>query len=305
MSDIPYKFNPVITPLPPITSGVNGIFVSRGGNLFSSGLFMSGAYLQNTYDMQVFSGGIVRQTEVQSGGTCVILSGGTADKTIVNYSGKFIVSSRGYASRMNVLYGGLVCVSNGGHASNLYVSAGGSLTISSGGTCTSLCVEHANAINMSEAFIYGATVKDGMLTLAEDNLEDPQSRFTTISAIGATIMVSSTCKVYSMYAASGGYIEFVGGASADTTVAASGGLVRFNVSGSGIGLGVYSGGTGIIASGAKVEQALFVYPGGSAVIESGGTCNGGLISSGGTLLVSAGGSANNITSAPGAVIIHG
>lgn len=305
MSDIPYKFNPVITPLPPITSGVNGIFVSRGGNLFSSGLFMSGAYLQNTYDMQVFSGGIVRQTEVQSGGTCVILSGGTADKTIVNYSGKFIVSSRGYASRMNVLYGGQMFVFSSGYANNVHVSSGGFLNLSSGGTCANFYVEHANAIQMSSAFIFGATVNGGMLTIAEDNYEEPQSRFSTISAISAQIMVSSTCKVYSMYAESGGYIEFVGGAYAENAVARNGGIVRFNVSGSGIGFGVYSGGTGIIASGAKVQQALFVYPGGSAVIESGGTCNGGLISSGGTLLISSGGTANNITSAPGAVIIHG
>lgn len=307
MSNIPYRFNPIIIPLN-VTSGINGVFVfNANGSPVSSGNKMSGAYLgiNDRKTMCVYSGGITKGTVISSGGSLTVSGSGSADNTTVNYGGAVFVSSRGIASRATISSGGTLCVLSGGHASNLYVSAGGRLTVSSGGTCTSLCVEHANCLNMSSAFIYGATVKAGMLTLAEDNHEEPQSRFSTISAIGATIMVSSSCKVYSMYAESGGNIVCIGGASAENTVARDGGTVMFGVSGSGIGLGVYSGGTGVISSGAKVEQAMFVFSGGSAVIQSGGSCGGGIVSSGGTLFISAGGTATNITSAPGAVIIQG
>ena len=265
MSNIPYKFNPVITPLPPITAGTNGIFVSSGASVISSGVTMSGAYLKYNYAMRVYSGGRAKDSVVQSGGTCIVSSGGTA--------------------------------------SGLYLSSGGHLYLSSGGTAEKVYAEHASCLNLTSAFISGATVRAGMLTLNENNLEEPQSRFVNITAETAQIIVSSRCKVYSMCAMRGGYVEFVGGAYAENTVA-SGGIVMFNTSGSGIGLGVYSGGTGIIAGGAKLEQALFVFSGGSAVVQYGGSCGGGIISSGGTLVISSGGTANNITSAPGAVIIH-
>lgn len=306
MSNIPYKFKPIPIPLN-ITSGINGTFVfDPYGASVSSGIILSGAYLgiNDRKTMCVYSGGIAKGTVISSGGSMIVSGSGSANNTNVKFGGRCFVSSMGSASSANISSGGTLCVFSGGHASNLYVSAGGSLTISSGGTCTHFCVEHANCVNLSSAFIYGATVKAGMLTLAEDNLEDPQSRFTTISAIGATIMVSSTCKVYSMYAGSGGYIQIVGGASADNTVAQSGGSVCFNVSGSGIGLGVYSGGTATISSGGLVSGAMFVFPGGSAVIQSGGSCGGGIVSSGGTLFISAGATVENLTSAPGAVIIN-
>lgn len=307
MSNIPYKFKPIIIPLN-VTSGINGTFIfNANGASVSSGTIMSGAYLgiNDRKTMCVYSGGSASGTVISSGGSMIVSSRGIADNTTVNSGGRCFVSSIGSASNATISSGGTLCVLSGGHASNLYISAGGSLTISSGGTCTHFCAEHANCVNLSSAFIYGATVKAGMLTLAEDNLGEAQSRFSTISAIGATIMVSSTCKVYSMYAESGGYIEIIGGASAENTVARDGGTVMFGVSGSGIGLGVYSGGTGVISSGAKVEQAMFVFSGGSAVIQSGGSCGGGIVSSGGTLFISAGGTATNITSAPGAVIIQG
>ena len=265
MPNIPYKFNPVITPLPSITAGVNGLVVSSGANLISSGLIMSGAYLKSNYSMRVYSKGIAKDTVVRSGGSCHVSSGGTA--------------------------------------SGIYLSSGCHLYLSSGGTAAKVYAEHANCLNLTSAFISGATVRGGMLNLGEDNASEPVSRFVDITASTAQIMVSSHCKVYSMCAMPGGYVEIVGGAYAENTVA-RGGIVMFNVSGSGIGLGVFSGGTGIIAGGAKLEQALFVYSGGTAVIHNGGSCGGGIISSGGTLVISSGGTAANITSAPGAVIIH-
>ena len=316
-----------------------GFYVSRGGTANSTTVNSRG-------NLNIEYGGLANSTTV-NGGSMYISSGGTANTTTINAMGSMFVSSGGTVNSTTVNSGGLI-VYSGGTANSTTVNDRGSMYVSSGGTATSVitspgahfvfavtsdtyvqgCVD-GSAFEMKDAFISGYTVNSGGSLIVSsggtangiienggyvDIADGADVTFASNTISG--LILSGTATVHSGTTANSttvnawGNLYVYSGGAADSTTVNDGKLT------------VYSGGTAtnVIASpGARfvftvasdtyvqgcVDGSAFemkdafisgytVNSGGSLIVSKGGTANSTTVNSVGYLFVSSGGTANGI-----------
>ena len=269
------------------------------------------------------SGALVSAADIMTGKTLVrggaeermlVSSGGTANATVVNSGGSMRISG-GTANATVVNSGGSLCISSGGTAGATVVNSGGTLLALGGGTIRDLTVgPDALAVLRGEApRCSGATVEGGRLYFQNG----AQGADVVVSAGSLCIhdngynnVPGSGARVSGAILIAGAIAVSAGGALADVRV--SGGTVRV------VGTGNYGAATvsGATFSGGTLELGAGAI-GRSVEIgsEAGATVSGKLtirnvawnvaVSSGGSLCIPSGVTANSTTVVRGRMLVGG
>ena len=299
--------------------------------IVSSGEVSSGIIL-NSYDsMTVFGGGIADSTTVNTRGYLYVSSGGTAKNTVVNgsrqkitgggyalYNGYLYVGDGATANETTVNFIGIILVSAGGVANNTTVNSSGSLYVSSGGTANCTVISSGGTLCVSSGGVANNTTVNSGVWLYISNGGTVNN--TTVNS-GVWLYISNGGTANHTAINSGG-IFFVssGGVANNTTVNSGGGLCVSSGGTAGISFnpwqgsvasdngaivsyferdaGVYYGEQGRFASKADVMDYVTITSGNSLIVYSGGTANSTTVDPYGFVQIYEGGSATDLIWTP-------
>ena len=304
--------------------GGGQITVSSGGTIVNTMI----DYMGGNFRMTVSSGGTANKTILSCGSATVhgiannitiysksvilLRDGGIVNNATINSGGGFDVA--GYASNVTVNYGGKIIVSSGGRLTGMMSFENGAVVSALEGAVFDLdlaltSVGGAALLNMSVVQgtpLYNLSVKaiqeTGIYLLAEGAAdfggtitvlteEETESR---ILAVGETVFISGVS--YTLYLA-GGDLSLAVGCEVPAFVVSSG-IVPANETVSVNSGEIYcktsvsSGGSLIVSRGGTAYDAEIIRRG-SLIVSDGGLAKFTAVSSGGSLVVSNGGTAYN------------
>ncbi|MGY3693161.1 autotransporter passenger strand-loop-strand repeat protein [Bradyrhizobium sp. USDA 3240] len=239
--------------------------------------------------------------------TLEVLSGGSATQTTLSGGGQLLVDAGGYAVGTTISSGGSAVVGAGGAGDRFAVSSGGTLNVA--GTVNSFTAVFTGGVENIEAggFISGAVGSGTGISGGTVNvLAGGSASYLSVSSGGVFNVAGTTL---SMIGVRSGGVEnvlaggFISGATNSGTGVSAGGILNLQAGGSAVHVGVSSGGTFNVAG--SVLSNAAVYAGGVENILSGGSISGasgsGTGVSGGTLNLSAGGTAAYVGVSAGGV----
>ncbi|WP_375778515.1 hypothetical protein ACE103_04785 [Bradyrhizobium sp. ma5] len=239
--------------------------------------------------------------------TLEVLSGGSATQTTLSGGGQLLVDAGGYAVGTTISSGGSAVVGAGGAGDRFAVSSGGTLNVA--GTVNSFTAVFTGGVENIEAggFISGAVGSGTGISGGTVNvLAGGSASYLSVSSGGVFNVAGTTL---SMIGVRSGGVEnvlsggFISGATNSGTGVSAGGILNLSAGGSAVHVGVSSGGTFNVAG--SVLSNAAVYAGGVENILSGGSISGasgsGTGVSGGTLNLSAGGTAAYVGVSAGGV----
>lgn len=312
-----------------VSSGgtASGAAVSSGGALdvLSGGAEVSGTVFSGGSET-VSSGGTASGTTVSSGGTLTVSSGGTANATWLDYAATLNVS--GIASGANI--GGTETIFWGGEDFAATIGQGTQVVLS-GGVTSNVNVDgyYATQIISSGGFAYNTSAPYGVVHVRGGGHFEGGSVGSDMSYEGYNALYLETgANSYATTVLPGGYEEVGSGAEADYGHVSSGGRLVVDVGGLAYGATVDSGGS-LFGAGSIEDSSIngsvsgvtlvpgwwygtFLGTGGvgsNLTVEApltlnGGSLSGGVVSSGGTVMVSSGGVASGVgVSSGGAILV--
>ncbi|SED91990.1 autotransporter passenger strand-loop-strand repeat-containing protein [Bradyrhizobium erythrophlei] len=253
------------------------------------------------------SSGVISSGLTETGGnTLEVLSGGFASVTTLS-GGQLLVDAGGYAVGTTISSGGSAVVGAGGAGDRFAVSSGGTLNVA--GTVNSFTAVFTGGVENIEAggFISGAVGSGTGISGGTVNvLAGGSASYLSVSSGGVFNVAGTTL---SMIGVRSGGVEnvlaggFISGATNSGTGVSAGGILNLQAGGSAVHVGVSSGGTFNVAG--SVLSNAAVYAGGVENILSGGSISGasgsGTGVSGGTLNLSAGGTASYVGVSAGGI----
>ena len=272
-------------------SSFSGVYFGDG-SLLSHNAVMDGKTLNNYYyEMYVYSGGTASNTTL-NGGRMYVCSGGRAANTNV-FSGIIYLRSGGSvnggtvegqdcaidiiggsANGIALKSGGRMNVASGGMVNNTTVSSGGYLYIHYDGTASNTTVSSGGSMAYyftTRGRLETVRIKSGGTANISGTMEDITAEF------GARVTLGGSAH----------HVKFGGGVtSSDMEI--RGTVNDFTLEGKNAN----------IASGGVVEQAAV-----NGLLYVSGLVNGAVINSGGGLMISDVGSANNVTVSEGGVLV--
>ncbi|MCS3446158.1 MULTISPECIES: beta strand repeat-containing protein [Bradyrhizobium] len=254
------------------------------------------------------SSGVTSSGLIETGSnTLEVLNGGHAVTTTLSSGGQLLVDAGGYAVGTTISSGGTATISAGGGADRLAVSSGGTLNVA--GTVNSFTAVFTGGVENIEAggFISGAVGSGTGISGGTVNvLAGGSASYLSVSSGGIFNVAGTTL---SMIGVRDGGVEnvlsggFISGATSSGTGVSAGGILNLQAGGSAVHVGVSSGGTFNVAG--RVLSNVAIYIGGVENVLSGGSISGasgsGTGVSGGTLNLSAGGTAAYVGVSAGGV----
>jgi len=312
---------------------INGLLLEKASATVHSGTTANSVTVNSRGRLEVFSGGTATGTTV-SGGALVVSGDGVADSTTVNSGGYLYVDFGGTANNVTVNPGGYLSVEDGATASGIVENGGyvwyygeeanleflpntinglllekASATVHSGTTANSvtvnsrgkLCIyEGGSAMAIKENGGYVSVADGADVSFAANRLNGM-----ILSGSSASATVHSGTTANSTLINSGGRLEVFSGGTADNTTVSCGGIGRYSTLYGSTALEiVLDGGTANNTVLQGVDAGLIVSRGGVAnsTTVAGYACGMSVLGSAndidlkwGSVDVSSGGSANNIT----------
>ena len=280
----------------------------------------------------VYSGGVVHNATVCSGGDFVlrggvvndivlssaisnndrtdlyISSGGEANNVRVEKYAWISLAS-GKVNNVTINSGGFMEISSGGMATSTTVNYGGSMYVFSGGTATFATVNSGGALYISAggtaSVVFNPWEKGSITSAAGANLSYIYSGVWYGNS--TTGLLSTYSSVSNLEVTSGNSALVYAGGIMNSAVVNAGGYLTVSSGGTAASTTVADGGTLTISSGGTAASTI-VADGGTLTISSGGTAASATVADGGTLTISSGGTASvvfdpwggSVTSAAGA-----
>ena len=288
--------------LPAIFTGVS-IGTSGGPTIIvSSGQTSAGLDLLSGGVAKVLSGGTTINTIISSGGTEIVIGGKDFSAT-VNGGGVLKVLAGGSATAATVDSGGQVTVSGGGRGISAGIGSGAQLVVSAGGTDLGGAVNSGGQLSVlsggkaSGTTVIGLEVVSAGGVVVSATVENNGTLGGSGSGLGVFGIASRT-----LVGTDGQEAVFSGGTDIRGTVS-GGGQLAVGLLGGGVAIStsvlsggrefILSGGTGISGTlaGNDADPATFA----AEIVNSGGRVSRTVVSSGGVLIVSAGGLAVSTT----------
>ncbi len=245
---------------------------SGGRQLLSAGISATDDMI-NSGGVETISGGIDQGTTINTGGTQFVAAG-SAVATTISAGGQQIVTSGGTAYADIAAVGGLELLSSGGNAVSTTVMSGGVVVVLPGGTLTSATIETG-----------GAVISTGVVSykVGSGFSEAPTTSGQVLGAADEDFVLTGG-NVSAAQIGSGAIVSvYAGGQDIGGTIA--GGTVLLSSGSSEAGIVISSGGLDIISSGAISDNAV-VDTGGIQLLYDGATASGTVFSGGGQALIS-------------------
>ena len=263
-----------------------GVWLVSGDAILFSAMSATALGVSSGQTANVYSGGVLIDATVSSGGGVVISNGGQTSNTIVESGGSTITNSGGVGSGTTIS-GGTAIINSGGIDTATIISSGGSVVVSSGGVLSSGVVSNSGTVIINSGGTGSAT---------------------TVSS-GGVVFVSSGGSVTDGTVNESGVIIISSGGSYSSVTVSSGGVIASQ--GSTLGLiTVYSGGAPVreypspcLSATATTGEQIVISSGGMVywldaagadVLLSNGASAMDLSVAGGTLLLDTSATATNI-----------
>ncbi|QDH16749.1 Hint domain-containing protein [Swingsia samuiensis] len=273
-----------------VSSGatVNGATVNSAGRVLANSAAVLSGLISNT---GLISGGIVTGSES-------ITSGGVHDGGQVASGGQVSIQSSGSFVNGQVASGAKVAVQNGGTFANGTIASGGTVATESGGTVSNVHVSSGAIATVSS----GGVFSSGQVDSGGQIIVTPGGLLYQTGISGGTVTVSGNGPNDNGSTNGLRWIGSKGSANLSNTVWDNGPRSSTvpPVASTGSGVGLNSGNTIILNSGATWKNA-YQNATGSSVVNSGGTADN-IYMVGGDMAVNSGGVARNGDVASGAVI---
>ena len=261
--------------------------------------FTSGVIVSSGMSLYVSAPLNYISTTINNGGHMYVLSGGTATNTILEATGYLHITSGGTAIGGTASSGGVMNILEGGSAYGFNMAAGGlsveftPQTYVSGTLRGSTVFMSGTSIQLM-TFHSGLAVHMGSGTYAENVTitSDTQINFDA-GASGASIVASGS------YA----YVRAESGGSIGGVYVYSGAELNVHAEGAAYNVSAYSGGNFRLYDG-SITSARILAGGAGYVAAYGGTLSDAVVSSGGSLILSAGTASNITVSSGGTLTIY-
>ncbi|MBR6471843.1 MAG: AIDA repeat-containing protein, partial [Victivallales bacterium] len=274
--------------------------ISWDGEIYGGNMYVNRGGVANGTDvadgfLTISSGGIANNTTLHYG-YMTILKGGIANSNDLYYSGSMYVCSGGTANVNSVDNHGWLSVGNGGVASNTTVNAEGFIIVEGGGTATDITMmskAHLRATIAPDTFLKGTSLGSAFL------IENGYVSHFQINS-GNSISVMSGVSAEDIAVNNQGYFSVASGGTAINVNVVNGGRLNVTVAPDTYIQGTFGGREFLVDNGHVSGYA--VSSGVSLVISAGRSATDIAVKSGGRMLVSSGGSAVNVIVDNGGVL---
>ena len=269
-----------------VSNGVINVYNTDVDFTVSSTVLLEGGV------MNVFNGGVAKNTTVNAGCSMAVYDGSVANNTTVNDGGEMAVDSGGVANNttvngcgMSIYYGyvipvvlvsgGKMTIYNGGVATSTTVKDGGKMAVESGGVATS------TTVNYGDMTIYNGGVVSNTTVISLGNMGVNSGGMATNTTLkdGGMMGVNSVGVATNTTVNSGGTMGVSSGGVATSTTVNSGGTMGVSRGGVATSTTVNSGGEMVVYDG-SVATSTTVNDGGMMVVYSGGVANNTTVSQG-------------------------
>lgn len=230
--------------------------------------------------LNVYSG-TANSTTVYQGGRFRLNASGIGSDTIVSSLGGVVVLPEGKLYTAIVSSGGSITVSSGGIAENITVSDCGSYTVKAGG------IGNNTIISSGGSVIVSSTGNLSTVTVLSDGIVSNKGSIKDMTVSGGIVNISAAGKVSTTTILFGGSVVISNSGTIESMEILSGTLTVISSANSSASTLLYASNNGMIEN-MKVANGI-------VTISSNGILSSAKIYSGGSMLVSSGGIAENIT----------